>query len=172
LENPYQPPPVCEENPKSPTSGSLFAEIPDHDLPRKKERQPAISPHGTLVPRHIAAVLDSFLAFVTCIIVAKQFPEHWSVLPVIAAFFAYLGYYLFSEAGLCATPGKFLMGLKIVGYNGERPTFKQILIRTLFRLVEVNPFLLGALPAAARIIGSRDKQRFGDYVADTVVVFR
>lgn len=172
MENPYHPPPVCEANPVIPTSGSEFAENPDQVALSKQERHPAISPHGTLVPRHIAAILDGFFAFVTCTIVAKLFPEDWSVLPVVAAFFTYLAYYLLSEAALCATPGKLLMGLKILGYGGERPTIKQIVIRTLFRLVEVNPFLLGALPAAARIIGSRDKQRFGDYVADTVVVFR
>jgi uncharacterized RDD family membrane protein YckC len=41
-----------------------------------------------------------------------------------------------------------------------------------FRLIETNPLLLGAIPAAARIVMTRDKQRFGDKVADTIVVFR
>jgi uncharacterized RDD family membrane protein YckC len=176
MENPNESPPVCVQVSGETIYATYSAEnLDDVALskePMQEERRPAISPHGTLVPRHIAASLDSFFAFLTCIIVAKQFPEDWSVLPVVAAFFTYLGYFLFSEAALSATPGKLLLGLKILGYNGEPCSMKQILIRTLFRLFEVNPFLLNGVPAAIRIISTRDKQRFGDYVADTVVVFR
>jgi uncharacterized RDD family membrane protein YckC len=68
------------------------------------------------------------------------------------------------------TLGKFCMGLIVVQYDGRRCTWRQAIIRTLFRFVEVNPLLLGALPAAISIIGSRHRQRFGDKVARTIVV--
>ncbi len=171
MENPYHSPRTSEPDPEKPAEAPP-AEYIDLVARGKQARQPAISPAGTLLPRHIAAVLDNFLAAIISILVAKQLPEHWSVLPVFVAVFAYLAYYFMFEAALSTTPGKFLMGLKILRYNGEHSTIKQILIRTLFRVVEVNPLLFGALPAALRIIGARDKQRFGDYVADTVVVFR
>jgi hypothetical protein len=42
----------------------------------------------------------------------------------------------------------------------------------LFRLLEVNPLLLGDLPAGISIVSSRDRQRIGDRVAGTVVIPR
>jgi uncharacterized RDD family membrane protein YckC len=38
------------------------------------------------------------------------------------------------------------------------------------RLVEVNPLLLGALPAGISILATERKQRIGDLQAGTVVV--
>jgi uncharacterized RDD family membrane protein YckC len=45
-------------------------------------------------------------------------------------------------------------------------------VRTLARLVEVNPLLLGALPAGIAILSSSRRQRIGDWLANTVVVRR
>ncbi|MCA9131453.1 MAG: RDD family protein, partial [Planctomycetales bacterium] len=72
----------------------------------------------------------------------------------------------------CTTPGKYFAGLTIRDFDGGRCSFRQTIVRTLFRVIEVNPILLGGIPAAASILWSRDKQRFGDKVARTVVVPR
>jgi uncharacterized RDD family membrane protein YckC len=136
------------------------------------ERYPAVSPVGTTMPRHLAAILDYVISAILGVLVAKQFPDDWLVVQAICLVTVHLVYFLVCEIIFSATPGKLLMGLKILAYNGNRCSPKQALIRILFRLIEVNPLLLGALPAAARIIATRDKQRFGDKVADTIVVFR
>jgi uncharacterized RDD family membrane protein YckC len=44
------------------------------------------------------------------------------------------------------------------------------LIRSGLRIFEVNPLLLGGLPAGLVIIASQRKQRIGDLLAGTVVV--
>ena len=120
----------------------------------------------------MAAILDNVLAAILGVLLAKQLPEEWLVSQAVCVVATYFAYYLFFEILFSATPGKMLMGLRILAYNGDRCSRKQIFIRTLFRFLEVNPLLLGALPAAVRIVASRDKQRFGDKVADTIVVFR
>ena len=66
--------------------------------------------------------------------------------------------------------GLMLAGLVVVQMDGTRITWRQAIVRTLFRGIEVNPLLLGALPAALCIIISRYRQRIGDKVAGTVVV--
>jgi len=139
---------------------------------------PAISPAGTTLPRHIAGLADNLIALILAAIVAKQFDDMavsegiLHVYQAVTAIITYFGYYLLFELILSRTPGKMLTGLKIVNFAGERCSTKQVVIRTLFRLLEVNPMILGAMPAAARIIFSEHKQRFGDHVAGTVVVFR
>ena len=172
MPNPYQPPQsqqeetlVSNENPHDFKDSVLVGQ-------NKLERHPAVSPAGTTVPRHMAAIIDNVFAAILGVLVAQQFPDDWVVPQAICLAVLYFAYYLLFEILFSATPGKLLMGLKILAYNGEQCSRKQILIRTLFRIVEVNPILLGALPAAARIVTSRDKQRFGDKVADTIVVFR
>jgi uncharacterized RDD family membrane protein YckC len=40
----------------------------------------------------------------------------------------------------------------------------------LLRILEVNPLLIGALPASIAILSSKRRQRIGDMLAGTVVV--
>jgi uncharacterized RDD family membrane protein YckC len=44
-------------------------------------------------------------------------------------------YYLLSEAVLGGSPAKFLTKTRVIDYNGAKPSFKKITIRTLLRLV-------------------------------------
>lgn len=69
------------------------------------------------------------------------------------------------------TPGKFVAGIVVVTEVGLRPCIEQALIRTCFRLLEVNPVLLGGLPAGIAAISSRSRQRLGDMVAKTYVLY-
>lgn len=124
------------------------------------------------MPRHIAGVLDNLLAWFLSIVCAKQLHDSQQGSQLLVAVFAYLGYFPLFESLFGTTPAKFMNGLVVRDFNGGRCTFRQTLIRTLFRVLEVNPALFGLLPAAASIIWSRHKQRFGDKVARTVVVFR
>lgn len=135
-------------------------------------RAPADSPQGTTMPRHIAGVFDNVLAWILSMVAAKQLPDSNVALQILVAVVAYLGYFFLFESLICSTPAKFINGLVIRNFDGGRCSSRQILIRTLFRLLEVNPAFLGFTPAAISIIWSRHKQRFGDKVAGTVVVFR
>jgi uncharacterized RDD family membrane protein YckC len=125
---------------------------------------------NTVVPRYIAAALDNCVAMLLAVITAKSISSNYAIAQALALVAAYLGYYLAFEAIFSRTPGKFLTGLVVVDLYGEKCSLYQTTIRTLFRLLEVNPLLLGAVPAALSVVFSSHHQRFGDKIAKTLVV--
>ncbi len=54
-------------------------------------------------------------------------------------------------------------------YDGRPCTWTQAAIRSVLRLLEVNPICVGALPAALVIVFSVRQQRLGDMLAHTLV---
>jgi uncharacterized RDD family membrane protein YckC len=80
-----------------------------------------------------------------------------------------LGYYVFCEAATGATLGKRMVGIHVVGEDGEHLTFGAAVIRNLLRLVDCLFFyLVGAIFA----LTSQQGQRLGDRAAHTLVVRR
>jgi len=78
-----------------------------------------------------------------------------------------VGYYVFCEAASGATLGKRLVGIRVVGENGEPVTFGAAVVRNLLRFVDALFFyLVGFLFAVTSTRG----QRLGDRAAHTVVV--
>ena len=162
-QNPYEPPldPHDAAAPPANRGSGEPAESPD---------VPAVSTSNTVLPRYMAAVIDNIAAMVLAVLVAKSIPDDLAILQLAAAVATYLGYYLLLEGLLARTPGKLATGLVVIQLDGRRCSWRQALVRTVFRLVEVNPALLGALPAAVCIVVSQNHQRFGDRVAGTFVV--
>jgi len=144
-----------------------IAETFDADAPHYT----TLSTVDTVRPRHLAAAMDNVLAMILAVFVAKSIDDGKPILQATALVVVFLGYYLLFEFLFSRTPGKFVTGLVIVELDGRRCTWRQVLIRTAFRLLEVNPLLLGGLPAAIRIIFSEHHQRFGDRFAETLVVY-
>jgi uncharacterized RDD family membrane protein YckC len=68
------------------------------------------------------------------------------------------------------TIGKSLFALKVCQSSGAPCTAKQAAVRTALRFVEVNPLLLGGIPAGIAILTTKRRQRIGDLLAGTVVV--
>jgi uncharacterized RDD family membrane protein YckC len=83
---------------------------------------------------------------------------------------AIVAYYTVSEAFTGRTLGKLITGTMVVNAAGQPPGIWRALIRTVMRLIEVNPFLLGGLPAGIVVAVTKDKQRLGDLAAGTYVV--
>ena len=79
-------------------------------------------------------------------------------------------YFPVGEAFWGRTLGKLLTGLVIIDRDGRRPGIGKALLRTLLRLIEVNPFLLGGIPAGLAVLASQHRQRLGDMAARTYVV--
>jgi uncharacterized RDD family membrane protein YckC len=131
----------------------------------------ALSTVDTIRPRHLAAVMDNVLAMVLAVLAAKMIDGSRPILQAVVLVAVFLGYYLVFELLFSRTPGKFVTGLVIVQLDGTRCSWGQVLIRTVFRLLEVNPLLLGGLPAALSIIFSKHNQRLGDKVAESLVVY-
>lgn len=79
----------------------------------------------------------------------------------------YLLYYLLTEAFLAASPGKMLAGLRIRRTEGGAPSFLEVTIRNLARLIDYPLFFItvaGVMEATHRF------QRLGDLAAGTMVV--
>jgi len=79
-------------------------------------------------------------------------------------------YYPLLEFLIGRTLGKFIFKIKIIDRFGNKPRFSQVLIRTFFRIFEVNPFFIGGVPAGIAVLFSKKGQRIGDMVAKTYVV--
>ena len=80
-----------------------------------------------------------------------------------------IGYYVACEAATGATLGKRLVGIRVVGEDGEQVTFGAAVVRNLLRVVDALFFyLVGFLFALTSTRG----QRLGDRAAHTVVVRR
>ena len=78
------------------------------------------------------------------------------------------GYYLLFE-GLWEgqTPGKRMVGLQVVTELGQPITWRHVTIRTLFRIIDMLPFI-----GAPFILATTRSQRLGDLAAGTLVVRR
>jgi uncharacterized RDD family membrane protein YckC len=80
-----------------------------------------------------------------------------------------LTYYVVCEAASGATLGKKMVGIRVVGEDGEHVTFGAAVVRNLLRVVDCLFFyLVGALFALTSARG----QRLGDRAAHTVVIRR
>lgn len=120
--------------------------------------------------RIFAMIIDNLIAMMAAVPIGARIlgvPDSLRWLLVITL---YLGYFAVSEAVWSKTLGKALFDLKVVQTNGEPADWGSAIIRTLARVVEVNPILLGALPGALVVTFSRRKQRIGDLLAETLVV--
>ncbi|HJT65531.1 MAG TPA: RDD family protein [Pyrinomonadaceae bacterium] len=120
--------------------------------------------------RMIAVFIDHIIAFALMMLTVALVPESFPAVKAVLFFFTYLAYYVVLEALWSRTPGKFLQGLVVRKLDGSRCDWPAAVIRGSLRIVEVNPLLLGGLPAGLVIIATERKQRIGDLLAGTVVV--
>jgi uncharacterized RDD family membrane protein YckC len=142
---------------------------------------------GTLVPagvpvRFVAVLLDTLIVFLPMSIVvglmtgggySEHGPGYTNVgvdvggggvvlLPALG-----IGYYIACEGLTGMTVGKGMVGIRVVGEDGDHATFGAAVLRNLVRLVDA---LLFYLVAFAFAVQSPQRQRLGDRVAHTVVV--
>ena len=120
--------------------------------------------------RLLAMFIDHLIAFALMMFVVALIPESLPILKAVLFFLVYLGYFVVLEALWSRTLGKFFQGLIVRKLNGNHCDWKASLIRNGFRVLEVNPLLLGALPGGIAIVSSTRKQRIGDMVAGTLVI--
>ncbi len=122
--------------------------------------------------RIVAFIVDNLLACLISILTVGLIHTDSSIVGGTTLCFTYLGYFFIFEMLWSRTPGKFLQGLVVRNIDGSRSGLKSHLIRTVTRVLEANPILLGGVPAGIAIISSARKQRIGDSLAGTVVVSR
>ena len=122
--------------------------------------------------RIIAFIIDNLIASILSVLTVGAIGSANPIISGSILCLTYLLYFFVFEILWSRTPGKFFQGLVVRNIDGGRSNTKQILIRTIARIIEANPILLGGIPAGITIISSTEKQRIGDMLAGTVVVSR
>lgn len=120
--------------------------------------------------RIYAAIIDNLLALISMAAFVSLIGEFVPSLTIVVVGVGYLGYFFLTEGIWGRTPGKYFQGLIVRRLDGGRAGWTEALVRTVLRLLEANPVLLGGLPAGLVIIGSAKNQRLGDMAAGTVVI--
>jgi len=120
--------------------------------------------------RLMALFIDHLVVFALMMLAVAFVPESLPLMKAVFLMVFYLAYFIVLEALWSRTPGKFVEGLVVRNLDGSRCGWTAALIRGSLRIVEINPFFLGGLPAGLVIIASERKQRLGDLLAGTVVV--
>jgi uncharacterized RDD family membrane protein YckC len=94
----------------------------------------------------------------------------WALALLIAAWFVvYTGYFaLFESLWTGQTPGKRLVGLRVIEVSGRPVTVYGAIIRNLLRIVDQVPGIYAV--AILSVLITRRQQRLGDLAAGTVVV--
>jgi uncharacterized RDD family membrane protein YckC len=120
--------------------------------------------------RMLACALDNLIAVVLSLIAAGIVNSFGGVAVVAGWVSTYLAYFFLFETLWSRTPGKHFFGLRVCQSDGSSCTLRSALLRTLLRIIEVNPLLFGAIPAGIMLLVTKRKQRLGDILAGTVVI--
>jgi uncharacterized RDD family membrane protein YckC len=120
--------------------------------------------------RVIAVFVDHLIAFALMMVVVAFVPESLPAVKAVLFFLIYLAYFVVLEGFWSRTLGKFFQGLVVRKLDGSPCGWKAALIRGCLRAIEVNPLLMGGLPAGLVVISTERKQRIGDLLAGTLVV--
>jgi uncharacterized RDD family membrane protein YckC len=123
--------------------------------------------------RMIASLLDGFIQ--SGLLVAgfvagslnPAFGEGFAlvVIAVIGVAAVLLGYHaLFEGLWEGRSPGKRAAGIRVISGDGQPITWTQVLIRTIFRLIDLSPI------GVVTILLTKHSQRLGDLAAGTLVV--
>ncbi|QQE77769.1 RDD family protein [Alicyclobacillus sp. SO9] len=88
---------------------------------------------------------------------------------ILISFFTFWGYFILFEYYMSGqTPGKRLLHIRVVRRDGRPPGFLSVLLRNLFRLIDILPsaYLLGVIV----MIANKNERRIGDLIGGTMVV--
>jgi len=142
--------------------------------PRRARSAASISREGgVLLRRWLGTWIDFLVLGAPFILLGAAGELHSQTLSRIGAF-AFLAYvvlyYPITEGFWGRSVGKLVAGTVVVTRTGRRPGFWRAVVRTLLRLVEVNPFFLGGIPAGIIASLTPDHQRLGDLASGTYVI--
>lgn len=120
--------------------------------------------------RLFAAMLDNGIAALVALVPAAKIPGLPDTARWVLAITLYLAYYFLQEGFFATSLGKRTFGLRVVRLDGRPSGWRESSLRTLFRVLEVNPLLFGGLPAGLTIVFNGKRQRLGDILARTLVI--
>jgi uncharacterized RDD family membrane protein YckC len=116
--------------------------------------------------RFVAWALDGLVCLVWVV-----FEASWQGWRFVLAFLVFpLAYFVLFEWLASATPGKFVVGIRVRRVGGGRIGFGQSVGRNLARVIDALPYFIPYIVGAVAITRSPTRQRLGDRWADTVVI--
>jgi uncharacterized RDD family membrane protein YckC len=97
---------------------------------------------GTFVVDYIGFMALSVLVGVALAIVLGERSEQviQQIPDFLLGLLIYFAYYMFFEAWLARTPGKYVFGTRVVDESGTRASARQIALRTICRFIPFEPF--------------------------------
>ncbi len=129
-----------------------------------------------LTTRAMAWALDQLIlvvVFVAIAATAAGLGASLGTAVILAAkFLLDFGYWIYFEMRMTGqSPGKRAVGIRVISSRGGKLLFVDVLVRTLFRIID-NPALIPFLGFIGAIIALIDPlhRRLGDLAADTIVV--
>jgi len=128
--------------------------------------------------RAIAALVDHLIAALVVVLVAAAARSVDSTFPIEAALVIPVGIavlFVLEAAGAGRSPGKRIVGLRVVRPDGTPPGPGALLVRNVLRLADVLPATVGipvpyGVGAISTVVSDRG-QRLGDHAAGTLVVW-
>lgn len=124
---------------------------------------------ASVTARGGAWLTDIVASFVVALIVSSSISVVSDALAVVTFLLIITGWYVVSEAVWGQTPGKRLAGIKVVDTNGNEISAGTAFLRNVTKIVGGSS-LLFILVGVVLIADSRDNQRLGDRLAETLVV--
>ncbi len=126
--------------------------------------------NSILVRRWAGALIDLIVLFAMFLVPDytlgnKLYQELLPVWIIIA-----MAYFPLTEGLAGRSLGKLITRTIVVNERGQNPGIWKGILRTIPRLIEINPFLLGGIPGGIAILVSKKKQRLGDMLANTYVL--
>jgi uncharacterized RDD family membrane protein YckC len=126
--------------------------------------------------RFVAILVDGLisLAWVVPLSEVRHTGNAWDFrlngAPAVLAILLWIAYFTLFEGFVGASPGKLLLGLRVVKANGSKLDASSALLRSVLRIVDAFPYVFPYLVGAVAVWGSPTRQRVGDRVAGSVVV--
>jgi uncharacterized RDD family membrane protein YckC len=94
----------------------------------------------------------------------------WFLMIALPVALIYLLYHCVLEIAMRGrTPGKRILGVRLVARNGSAPSVAACLVRNVFRLVDLFPLVYGV--GLVTCVVTRDHVRVGDLAAGTLLVY-
>jgi uncharacterized RDD family membrane protein YckC len=131
---------VVEQNPYAPTRAALNEVSPQEERSESLEPAPRWRRLVNLLLDFVGILLTSML--LGLVLGVASVTMHIDVAPYRGQFFGWTVvflYYLVSEALFGRTLGKLLTDTRVVTESGGRPAFWQILARSIYRFVPLEP---------------------------------
>lgn len=143
-------------------------------VPGGAEEPQAPATPGGVLPRIVARVIDAIILAVAggALGMLMNFNVVWLTIQAVAVF----AYFVALDVTWGTTPGKRLLGLRVTGPAGARPTAGQAAAREAFTLLGAIPFIGPVLALAAwiaivvTVAQSPQRQGAHDNLAGTFVV--